>query len=60
MDSKTTGKEEQLHTTIGDLIEAIMQVALEAGKSQEEGYQLTAATLESILNRKRSRASLLH
>lgn len=61
MENKTSGaKEEQVHTTIGDLIEAIMQVATEAGKSQEEGYRLTAATLESILNRKRTRTAMLH
>ena len=61
METKTGNtKEEKVQTTIGDLIEAIMQVATEAGKSQEEGYRLTAATLESILNRKRTRSSLLH
>lgn len=53
-------KEEKVNTTIGDLIEAIMQVATEAGKSQEEGYRLTAATLESILNRRRANAPVLH
>ena len=60
MESKNSSKEEKVNTTIGDLIEAIMQVATEAGKSQEEGYRLTAATLESILNRRRTKAALLH
>jgi hypothetical protein len=55
-----TQKEETVHTTIGDLIEAIMQVADEAGKTQEEGYRLTAATIESILNRKKIHTKVLH
>ena len=60
MENKNNSKEEKVNTTIGDLIEAIMQVAAEAGKSQEEGYRLTAATLESILNRRKSKTALLH
>jgi hypothetical protein len=61
MDNKGENvKAEKLQTTIGDLIEAIMQVATEAGKSQQEGYKLTAATLESILNRKRLSGVQLH
>ena len=61
MESKNnSAREEKVQTTIGDLIEAIMQVTTEAGKSQDECYRLTAATLESILNRKRSRTALMH
>ena len=60
MESKSNSVEHKVSTTIGDLIEAIMQVAVEAGKSQEEGYRLTAATLESILNKRRTKAALLH
>ena len=44
---------ETVETTIGELIEAITEIALEAGKSEEEGYQLASATLESILRRNR-------
>ncbi len=53
-------KSDKVQTTIGDLIEAIMQVATEAGKSQQECYSLTAATLESILNKRRHLNSYLH
>ena len=53
-------KADKVQTTIGDLIEAIMQVASEAGKTQQESYKLTAATLESILNRQRLAGSVLH
>lgn len=60
MESKSNSIEQKVNTTIGDLIEAIMQVAVEAGKSQEEGYRLTAATLESILNKRRTKVALLH
>lgn len=44
---------ERIDTTIGDLIEAITQIALEAGKTEEEGYQLAALTIERILKRNR-------
>ena len=40
-----------IETTIGDLIEAITQIALESGKSEEEGYKLASMTVESILRR---------
>lgn len=45
------GSQEVVHTTIGDLVEAITQIALEAGKTEEEGYRLASATIESILRR---------
>ena len=39
--SKNWDKEmEKIDTTIGDLVEAITQIALESGKSEEEGYEL--------------------
>jgi hypothetical protein len=47
--SETT---ERFETTIGDLIEAITEIAVEAGKSEQEGYKLASATIESILRRK--------
>lgn len=43
---------ELVETTIGDLIEAITQIALESGKTETEGYHLAALTIESILNRR--------
>lgn len=42
---------ETIETTIGDLIEAITQIAMETGKSEEEGYHLASITLEDILRR---------
>lgn len=45
----------KIDTTIGDLIEAITQIALESGKSEEEGYELAAITLEKILERSRNK-----
>lgn len=53
MDKGFSSSTETVETTIGDLIEAITQVALEAGKSEQEGYELAALTLESILRKKR-------
>lgn len=44
-------EETRLDTTIGDLIEAVTQIALEAGKTEEEGYKLASLTIESILRR---------
>ena len=41
----------RINTTIGDLIEAITQIALEAGKSEEEGYALATLAIESILKK---------
>ncbi len=43
---------ESVHTTVGELIETITKLALESGKSEEEGYLLAQATLENILRRK--------
>ena len=41
---------ETIQTTIGDLVEAITEIALELGKSEKEGYQLASLTIERILN----------
>lgn len=42
---------DRIETTIGDLVEAITQIALESGKSEEEGYELASIAIESILRR---------
>jgi len=42
---------ERIETTIGELVEAITQIALETGKTEEEGYHLASLTIESILNK---------
>ena len=44
---------DRIHTTIGELVEAVTQIALEAGKTEEEGYQLASLTLETILRKSR-------
>ena len=41
---------EKIETTIGELIEAVTSIALESGKSEQEGYKLASVTLERILN----------
>lgn len=53
---QSTGRAEEnvtVETTIGDLIEAITEIALEAGKTEEEGYRLASFTIEKILRDKR-------
>jgi len=42
-----------INTTIGDLIEAITDIALQAGKTEEEGYRLASFTIEKLLRDKR-------
>lgn len=52
--SKDNSVKDQLNTintTIGELVEAITQIALESGKTEEEGYELASMTIESILRR---------
>jgi len=46
---------ETIETTIGDLVEAITEIALETGKTEAEGYRLASLTIESILRRSRIR-----
>ena len=41
---------ERIETTIGELVTTITEIALESGKSEEEGYELASVTLERILN----------
>lgn len=45
----------KIETTIGDLIEAITDIALQAGKTEEEGYRLASFTIEKLLREKRHR-----
>lgn len=44
-----------IETTIGDLIEAITDIALQAGRTEEEGYKLASFTIEKVLRDKRRR-----
>ena len=51
---------ERIDTTIGELIEAITQIALQAGKTEEEGYQLAALTVEKILTNHKEHAQMFN
>ncbi|MBN8548013.1 MAG: hypothetical protein J0M12_01720 [Deltaproteobacteria bacterium] len=59
-DVSSTGSSETIHTTIGDLIEAVTSIALEAGKTEEEGYKLASLTVENILRKTKRERSLLN
>ncbi|MBX7137785.1 MAG: hypothetical protein K1X83_07355 [Oligoflexia bacterium] len=50
-ESKVNSKSETIETTLGDLIEAITQIALKASKTQEEGYRLASLALSSALSK---------
>jgi hypothetical protein len=47
-----------VQTTIGDLIEAITDVAVQAGRTEEEGYRLASFTIEKLLREKRHKEIL--
>jgi hypothetical protein len=52
MEKRVLGQSIQtIETTVGELIEAVTQIALEAGRTEEEGYELASLTLENILRR---------
>ena len=40
-----------LNTTVGELIEAVTQVALKAVKTEQEGYKLASLAVASILHK---------
>ena len=47
-----------LETTFGELCEAVTQIALEAGKTEEEGYRLASLALQDMLRRNRRNFSV--
>ena len=51
---------EIIHTTIGELVEAITQIALEAGKTKAEGYRLASLAIEDLLRRNRKKQVMIH
>jgi hypothetical protein len=57
---KVTEGQERIQTTIGDLIEVITQIALEAGKTETEGYRLASLTIESILRKNRKHVAVIN
>ena len=42
-------------TTLGELVEAVTDIALQAGKTEAEGYALASLTSEKLLREKRRR-----
>lgn len=49
-----------IQTTIGELVEALTQVALEDGSSDKESYELAAQTLGSILSREQIELEIIN
>ena len=47
-----------VQTTVGELIEAISEIARQAGQTEAEGYRLAAITIEKLM-RERRRKQLL-
>jgi hypothetical protein len=45
-------------TTLGELVEAVTDIALQAGKTEAEGYVLASLTIEKLLRDKRRRELL--
>ena len=48
-------QEERITTTLGDLIATISEIALQAGKTEQEGYQLASLALKNILKKRTQR-----
>jgi len=44
----------KINTTIGDLIEALTEVAIEAGNTEKEGYLLASLALTDLLKHRRA------
>ena len=42
-----------INTTLGELVEAITDIALQAGKTEAEGYALASYTIEKVLRERR-------
>lgn len=51
VEQNETGK---INTTIGELIEALTQVAIEAGNTEKEGYRLASLALTDLLKHRRA------
>ena len=58
--NRVTETVETIETTLGELIETITQLALEAGKSEKESYAMAAVAVESILRRSRRPEQVLN
>ncbi len=55
--NEQTIKEETatITTTLGELVEAVTDFAIQAGKTEAEGYALASLTIEKLLRDKRRR-----
>ena len=47
---------EKIQTTVGELIEALTQVAIEAGNTEAEGYKLASLALSDLLKQRQTAA----
>ena len=45
---------EKIQTTVGELVEALTQVAIEAGNTEQQGYELASIALADLLKRRRT------
>ena len=45
---------EKIQTTVGELVEALTQVAIEAGNTEQQGYELASIALGELLKRRRT------
>jgi hypothetical protein len=57
-DQQPSGETVRIDTTLGDLIEAVTNIAMQAGQTEQEGYKLAAFTIEKLLREKRHREIL--
>lgn len=49
MKKQVSSQLETIETTVGELFEAVTQIALSAAKTEEEGYNLAALALADML-----------
>ena len=59
MEQRTTSIEidPTIETTIGELVEVITEIALQAGKTEVEGYRLASMTIEKLTRERNKRAA---
>jgi len=43
---------QKIQTTVGELVEALTQVAIEAGNTEAEGYRLASLALSDLLKKR--------
>lgn len=49
---------EKIQTTLGELVEALTQVAVEAGNTEQEGYELASLALADLLQRRQKQSKV--